>query len=871
MRRITSSRILVLLVAILMLWGLPFGCTETENSDPNVEEVLVIHTTQITEEIPQLDTLIAEYLEIDRLDETALDVGDANLFVGLDPADGSASRAFPECATAECEFLDWDDLCQRDLVNHLVADDYGGRDADSFPLKNECVGSSNVLAKMDLTYIASANNSTHAYFAVQRNNNNGDAGYYWLFTHTVPSCEQDLDVCKADQCRLLYDISGPGSNVSGDVLIAGQFHPGSGVVVRVYQAITDSPATPAGAAINYEDTSLWQEVVLDGIHGAVNLTATDPGACGAEGVSSKALIDGNMAEEIFAEASVPLSVFTGDSLCGAQFYGTVISRPSGAGGSSPDLKDLAGPAAFNFGELTAEGSLAPSCDHRQFSYQLDALTGPGVDGLENVNCDWTFTHKGDATTCDTASGPSFEIEGSCTDAAATLPDGLPEGRYCAEVDVSVSFGQASCDLATPIGEVDIYNALEATGSVSASCQHRTFGYQLDTASGQSANGPEDVSCDWTFTHKGGATDCADAAGPSFGVENSCSDMAAVLPDGLPEGDYCATVQVIAQTCNAPVDAGEVGIFNGLEGSASTAPTCEPRLFSYQLDDLSGQSVLGPEDALCHWTFTHLGDATDCTTATGPDYFVTSSCEDPAATLPAGLPTGTYCATVDATVDLPDRACDLTLSGGAVDVWDAIVINDPDAQGSCENAFSATAGVSGSSGDWDLLWTCTNDSGGPTLTSTSLTPTFTGLDAGHYSCVLEVTAKRTDITGTGAACYMISSEVGDNVATPLAVNLHPTAGERVCSPDTVFDDSVTYAAFATGGGAIPSYTFDWNVDFCADGPGLGSCLVDPGDNICPNIDLFVTLHDTSAAASYCTAATSETETYTKVIEVNATDR
>ena len=45
----------------------------------------------------------------------------------------------------------------------------------SFPRSNECVGSSQVLSKMELTYVASANNEKYAYFAVQRSNVNAFA------------------------------------------------------------------------------------------------------------------------------------------------------------------------------------------------------------------------------------------------------------------------------------------------------------------------------------------------------------------------------------------------------------------------------------------------------------------------------------------------------------------------------------------------------------------------------------------------------------------------------------------------------------------------------------------------------------------------
>lgn len=132
---------------------------------------------------PVLNTFITNAIQIDQLDE--IGPGDANLVVGADPADGTASVDRPYGALGP--FIDWDDLGD-DLANHRFFDlnDASGKDPTAFPRSNECVGPAQVLSKMDLTYVASANTTEYAYIGVQRSANNGDAGYYWIFTRKPP-------------------------------------------------------------------------------------------------------------------------------------------------------------------------------------------------------------------------------------------------------------------------------------------------------------------------------------------------------------------------------------------------------------------------------------------------------------------------------------------------------------------------------------------------------------------------------------------------------------------------------------------------------------------------------------------------------------
>src|SRR5262249_2106131 len=147
---------------VVMCLGLAAGC----GAEPPEE----VHEVAQGLVGGNLNTFIPDSIEIDTLGAS----GDANLFTGKDPADGTASAALPSGGPAS--FIDWDDL-GGDLANHLIHDDSSGKDPTSFPQSNECVGSSQVLSKMDLTYVAAASNSKFLYLAVQRANNNGDAAY----------------------------------------------------------------------------------------------------------------------------------------------------------------------------------------------------------------------------------------------------------------------------------------------------------------------------------------------------------------------------------------------------------------------------------------------------------------------------------------------------------------------------------------------------------------------------------------------------------------------------------------------------------------------------------------------------------------------
>lgn len=471
----------------LALASLTAACTGGSTPD------LDVPGTQVDALAPELNTFITDSLQIDELGGGP---GDANLFADLDPADGSDSVNLP--LGGPDAFIDWEDLGW-DLANHRLMDTDDpatGRDLTAFPGSNECVGPANVLSKMDLTYVASANNQAFAYLAVQRSANNGDAGYYWLFTRLEPRQVLNEYPCRRDMERLVYDIS------VGDVLIKGHFKPSADPLLEVFQATSAVNNVGAVDAINFL-SPIWA-LSPDGVAAvAVNSTVTAPGTFGAEGI--KTMAGDNLDTELFAEAAVPLWVFTGQTgnVCDATFYGSVITRSSGSGGTTPDLKDLAGPALFNFGTATAEAELLPTCTN-QFGYQLTEAIGADGQSMTDPGCHWFFSDGTESFEC---GDPTFRE--------------APLGTLTATLVVTDPVSGCEADV-TP-DSVEVYAPLGVTPLLTPTCA-LSYDYEVVEVHG----GSGDYGYEWTFP----------AGTP--GVSNVPSGSVSV-PQG--DVDYGATLRV----------------------------------------------------------------------------------------------------------------------------------------------------------------------------------------------------------------------------------------------------------------------------------------------------------------------------------------
>lgn len=469
-----------------------------------------------------LNTYITDSLEVDQLG-SGLSPQDANLFTGPDPADGTASAQKPTGGSGA--WIDWHNL-GGDLANHqlLDVDLPSGKDPTSFPQSNECVNSSQVLSKMDLRYVAAANNNAYAYFGVLRSNNNGDAGYYWLFTKKSPSMVAGESPCNSQQKRLKYDIS------VGDVLLAGHFHPNGSPLLRVFTANQAQDGVTAVAAVDFT-AALWTEANSAVAAVAVNTTPTAPGALGSAGVVAQT--GGNLDPETFAEAAVDLSVFTGGANnCGATYYGSVITRSSGAGGTSPDLKDLAGPALFNFGSVTATATLTGGCTN-SLAYSAAAV---GMDGqpLQNPTCAWVFDNGAAASA-------------SCSGVLSVAP-----GTHSAVV--TVTDGSSSCTSTASATGAEVFSPLGVSLALQAAVQSCpsmssdavTYGAQVTGGTGQN-------SISWSGAACSGASCTVDPADGQFcgsgTLQATVSDSLGICPPATSEVETWSKVTIVTASDN----------------------------------------------------------------------------------------------------------------------------------------------------------------------------------------------------------------------------------------------------------------------------------------------------------------------------------
>jgi hypothetical protein len=432
-----------------------------------------------------VNTYVGEYVEIDEINGGP---GNANLQV-----DGNTTPATSDPSPT------WTDWTNIDPTGHRFLD-VSDPDTSSFPRSNSCVGTSKVLSKMDLTYVGLANNQEYAYFAVQRSNNNGDAGYYWLMTKLAPAMKGPVAPCKAGESLLEYTIS------PGDVLLAGHFKPSSDPLLRVF--IAQKGATMDGvAAINYLDTSLWLEdnSVIAAV--AVNTSNTAPGTWGSAGVAKQALAsNGDLEPQLFAEAAIKTSLFTGGNICGAKFYGTVITRSSGSGGTTPDLKDFFGPEEFSFGDVSAEMELTGTCEET-FKYCAKLK---GIDGqpVQSPTCAWTIVNK--------ATGSPITPPTDCCGTFTVAP-----GTY--DVSVKVTDSGSPCSETKGPQTIKVYPKLTATASLTPTCTS-TFDY-----AGQGNDGKAPYTYAWSFSGSSNPSTSSTQSGTvSVGLGNGNKDYNATL-------------------------------------------------------------------------------------------------------------------------------------------------------------------------------------------------------------------------------------------------------------------------------------------------------------------------------------------------------
>lgn len=521
--------------------------------------------------------------------------GDANLVSGNDsdmllsigktsvtqPGPASMSANFPVASAASPTYIDWNDLTgATDFANHFRSDFTAGQDPTAFPGSDSCVGSANVLDKMNLTYVSVSNNTEYAYFGVQRRDNNGDTGYMWIFNKLAPpsfGIETSLlgtndglgDNCGAAEYPLTFKVS------TGDILFRGHFAPSSSepllTVYSVTAAITASSklkesvnsntvfsATcdvngpcyfilPAKTAINWQilisqdnfatNAGFW--TVQGGFvaGAAVNLSpaglaslgdtsaTSTTGGIGKVGLKSPMATgdteteadsttwkctdaNGCMPSNIFAEVAVPISAFIQGSVCGATFYGSVISRSSGTT-PSPDMKDLAGPYQLNFGNASLTAQVTATCGtsgasgSAQFDYKLNTFTGVGGGSVTPSTCNW---YLDDSTT-------AFATTCNFTDATQNVADGAHT--------VKVTASDGTCSASSPDMPVTVWKGPSVAPSMSSACANLgtaaapkvgfSFAANASDVHGTAAYSWTFTPASYTYTFTSGSTSSASGA------------------------------------------------------------------------------------------------------------------------------------------------------------------------------------------------------------------------------------------------------------------------------------------------------------------------------------------------------------------------
>lgn len=745
--------------------------------------------------VPTLNTFLDKSIEIDQLG--AAPPNDANLVTGVD-SDGSASAQKPTGGPAT--WVDWTDLGldAASLANHRfmdLDDPVAKGDTTSFPQSNECVATSQVLSKMDLTYVAVSNNLQYSYFGVQRSSNSGDAGYYWILTQKPPKLVTGEAPCNAGQARLKYDISGPGVNGgTGDVMLAGHFHPNTSPLIRIFQAKASFNDVPATQALDFTNSNMWVEKASAISGAAVNTTVTRPGNFGAAGV--KNMSGTNLDTELFAEAAVNLDIFTGASKCGATYYACVITRSSGSGGTSPDLKDLAGPSILNFGKTTAVASLTPTCGPAfNFSATATDMTGATI---ANPQCTWTFS---DGTTSNQCSGTK-----------ATSAVGTVTGT------VTVVNPASGCSGTSASASVLVYPALTATASATGTCASSV---NYGSVAGGGSGGYKYA---WTFSGAGTATP---------GSSTSASGSFTVSAGGTP---YTANLVVTdARTdiaCSANASAVAVP-YASVVATASLSPTCGLQ-FGYTAGATQGGQPVA--NATCTWSFDGGASAS-------------GACSGSQAAS-AGSHSGTV------TVSDPVSGCSAILTPAAVRVYAPLAVSAA-LVGNCSNGIEYAATVTGGSNPagTPVAWTFAGPGAVTPATSTLISGVAqVAVPAQSYSASVVATDPRTDIQCTASASASAIPYA------PIVVSLSPSSGGGTCPG--LQSDAITYTASVSGGDG--SYTYAWSDPACV---GIACTIAPPPNTLCFNKSIAVQVTD---RAGVCGASNSETETYSKVTVISASN-
>lgn len=280
-------------------------------------------------------------------------------------------------------------------------------------------------------------------------------------------------------------------------------------------------------------------------------------------------------------------------------------------------------------------------------------------------------------------------------------------------------------------------------------------------------------------------------------------------------------------------------FLGLNGTASITPTCDQGFnFSASAQNADGVTL----DGGCSWTFS---DGTSSTLCSG--FHATDA--------------GTFGAGVQL-ADPSNPSCAVTIDAGTVGVFPTLVVN-PLMTATCSNSFLYDAGVSGGAGSGGTVaFNWTFDGGGTVNPATSNTKAGSvAVGTANVNYFGNVVA--TETRDGGLQCTATANASARPLG-PLNIDLNLNTTVLTCQ-NGLSDDAVTYGRSITGGNGTYIVTWDGGVGCAVD---AGTCSINPPDSaFCATGSLSATVRDTSGL---CPPVTSETENYSKITTINASD-
>ncbi len=492
-----------------------------------------------TEQSGTLNTFIGMAVGLE-IDQAGSEFGpNANLFVGNDPADDSASYQKPTVSGAS-GYIDWQTLGSSSsytLSNHRILDIFPGngeKDPSSFPGNSSCVGAANNPSKDELLYVGAANNNSFLYLNVLRASNLGDMGYTWLFTKEKPVCA-NKNGCSS---WLEYTLT------PGDVLLFGHFGTDGTQALAAYKygKATVSLEVPATDAINWgPDLGLWtfQANAVEAV--AINTDKTRGGAWGTAGLKNP--LDGNLNYEdhVFAEGAVKTSVFVGEggSVCGKSFWATVISKSSGTTAGGADVKDLIGPTKMNFGAVVGTADAVPNCNGTA-NLTASATDGGTPPAPISEKCTWY----------EVISGVKTAIPGLTPDQCDINNVPFSNGSHNLSVTITDT-GNSGCSTTVDNIMVSTWGTPTITPSMTPNC---SLEIEYSATTGSTSTGT--VSVQWTFDN-GVTKPAVGASGKITGLTagtlyTGTAEVTDVRPDGQGGTITCKASNTASATPYSPI-------------------------------------------------------------------------------------------------------------------------------------------------------------------------------------------------------------------------------------------------------------------------------------------------------------------------------